>query len=76
MNKSADHITLDCETADRITLLNLKQYRKYLKEELTQWRENPRTEDNPTGYWLHPDDVIGNSNVIDALNTVIDRFGD
>ena len=59
MTKRFGPITLDAEAADRITLLNLKEYRNYLKQELTEWRKNPRTDDNPTGYWLHPEDVVG-----------------
>jgi hypothetical protein len=65
---------LDGETADRITALNLKDYRKYLKKELADWKKNPRTEDNPTGYWLHPEDVTGNIRRIEALNLIIKDF--
>jgi hypothetical protein len=74
MNKRIGPITLDGETADRITLLNLKEYKSYLTKELTAWRKNPRTEDNPTGVWLHPEDVVGNSVAITALNTIIKHF--
>ena len=49
MNKRIGPIILDGETADRITLLNLKDYRNYLTKELAEWRKNPRTEDNPEG---------------------------
>jgi hypothetical protein len=74
MNKRIGPITLDGETADRITLLNLKDYRNYLKQELINWRKNPRTDDNPTGYWLHPEDVVGNGAAINALNLIIKHF--
>jgi hypothetical protein len=67
-------ITLDGETADRITLLNLKNYKSYLSKELTEWRKNPRTEDNPNGVWLHPEDVVGNGAAINALNLIIKHF--
>ena len=76
MNKRIRPITLDGETADRITLLNLKEYRSYLTKELTAWRKNPRTEDNPDGVWLHPEDVTGNTVAINALNLIIRHFGD
>ena len=69
-------IILDGETADRITLLNLKEYKSYLTKELTAWRKNPHTEDNPTGVWLHPDDVIGNTVAINALSLIIKHFGE
>lgn len=74
MSKRVGPITLDGEAADRITLLNLKEYRNYLKKELADWKKNPRSDDNPTGYWLHPDDVGNNMRVIDALNTVIKQY--
>ncbi len=75
MSKRVGPITLDGEAANCITLLTLKEYRGYLKKELADWKKNPRSEENPTGYWLHPDDVGNNMRVIDALNTVIKQFG-
>ena len=75
MSKRIVPITLDGETADRITLLNLKEYRSYLTKELTAWRKNPRTEDNPNGVWLHPEDVTGNTVAINALNLIIKHYG-
>jgi hypothetical protein len=75
MSKRIGPITLDGETADRITLLNLKEYKSYLTKELTAWRKNPRTEDNPDGVWLHPEDVTGNTVTINALNLLIKHFG-
>jgi hypothetical protein len=67
---------IDGETADRITSLNLKDYRAYLKKELAQWKKNPKTETNPDGYWLHPEDVAGNIRAIEALSLVIKHFGE
>ena len=74
MSKRIGPITLDADTADRITVLNLKEYRGYLKKELTEWKKNPRTDTNPGGFWLHPEDVAKNTQVIEALNTVIRQF--
>lgn len=74
MSKRVGPITLDGEAANRITLLNLKEYRSYLKKELADWKKNPRTDENPTGYWLHPDDVGNNIRVIEALNLVIKQY--
>ena len=74
MSKRVGPITLDGDAADRITVLNLKEYRSYLKKELSEWKKNPRTEDNPGGYWLHPEDVGINMRVIDALNVVIKQY--
>ena len=67
-------LTIDSEIADRITALNLKDYRAYLKKELAQWKKNPKTEDNPAGHWLHPEDVSGNIRRIEALNLIIRDF--
>ena len=72
----AKKIELDGETADKITLLNLKDYRKYLKAELKTWRENPKTDSNPDGIWLHPEDVAENTRAIEALNLIIRHFGE
>ena len=76
MNKAKHkpHQWIDGETADRITSLNLKDYRAYLKKELAQWKKNPKTEDNPDGHWVHPDDVSGNILRIEALNLIIKDF--
>jgi hypothetical protein len=74
MSKRVGPITLDGEAADRITVLTLKEYRSYLKKELSDWRKNPRSEDNPGGYWLHPEDIGINMRVIDALNVVIKQY--
>lgn len=71
MTKRIGPITLDGETADRITLLNLKEWRSYYKKELVEWRKNPQSEDNPNGVWMHPDDVVLNTRTIDALNLLI-----
>ena len=76
MTKRIGPITLDGDTADRITVLTLKEHRGYLKKELTEWKKNPRTDTNPNGYWLHPEDVELNIRVIEALNTVIKQFGE
>ena len=75
MSKRIVPIALDGETADRITLLNLKEYRSYLTKELAEWRKNPKTETNPDGKWLHPEDVVGNGVAITALNLIIKHFG-
>lgn len=58
---------IDWETADRITLLNLKNHRDYLFTEL---------EDYKLGHFLHPDDVINNKKLIKSLDKIINYFGD
>jgi len=65
---------IDGETADRITSMNQKDYRAYLKKELKDWKKNPKTESNPDGHWLHPDDVVGNMRTIEALDLIISHF--
>ena len=76
MTKKIGPITLDSDTADRITVLTLKEYRGYLKKELAEWKKNPKSDSNPDGYWLHPEDVSGNLRTIEALNLVIKHFGE
>jgi hypothetical protein len=41
MTKRVGPITLDGEAADRITLLNLKEFRNHLKRELSDWKKIP-----------------------------------
>jgi len=65
---------IDGETADRITSMNLKDYRAYLKKELKQWKKNPKSDANPKGYWLHPEDVGINMQTIAALDLIISHF--
>jgi hypothetical protein len=65
---------IDGETADRITSLNLKDYRAYLKKEIREWKKNPKSDANPNGVWLHPEDVSGNIRRIEALNLIINDF--
>lgn len=54
------------ETANRITLLTLKEYRKYLKWELSQYKKKKMN--------LHPEDVVGNMQRIERLDLVIRDF--
>ena len=75
MTKRVGPITLDSDAADCITVLNLKEYRTYLKKELSEWKKNTRSETNPDGYWLHPEDVEINTRLVEAMNTVIKYFG-
>ena len=67
-------IELDGKTADQITVINLKDYRDYLKKELKNWKKNPNSDSNPTGYWLHPEDVGLNMQTIAALDLIIKHF--
>ena len=52
-------IELSGEAADQITVLNLKEHRKYLKK----------------GNWLHHQDVPSNAKLVEALNLIIKYFG-
>jgi hypothetical protein len=61
-------IELDFETADRITVLNMKEQVGYLKEELKKHLEE--------GNWMHPEDVYNSEHVlIPALEVLIDYYG-
>jgi hypothetical protein len=73
-SKHMPKLWIDGETADRITLTTLTDYRKYLKSELKKWKDNPKTDTNPEGYWLHSDDVAGNIRRIEALNLIIKDY--
>ena len=60
-------LEIDFETADRITVLTLKEQRKYLKKELADFKK---------GDYLHPEDVVNNTRVMQALDLVIKHYGD
>lgn len=68
-------INLDMETCNNITRLTLTDYRDYLQSELDQWHANPKDDENPDGYWLHPDDVVGNMKRIRRINLILEDFG-
>jgi hypothetical protein len=76
MSKRIGPITLDGEAADRITVLTLKEQRAYLKKELKEWKKNPKTDTNPGGVWMHPEDVSLNEIMIHHLDAVIKYFGE
>lgn len=76
MSKRIGPITLDGEAADRITVLTLKEQRTYLKKELKEWKKNPRTDSNPSGVWMHPEDVSINEIMVHHLDAVIKYFGE
>jgi hypothetical protein len=68
-------IALDMETCYSITRLTLTEYRDYLQSELDKWNANPKDDENPDGYWLHPEDVVGNMQRIKRMNKVLEDFG-
>ena len=61
-------LTLDYETADRITLLALKDHLQYLEDEVKEHEEN--------GQYMHPIDYDDSkTKLIPALKVVIDYYG-
>ena len=68
-------LELDMETANNITRLTLTDWRDYLQSELDQWNANPKTEENPDGYWLHPEDVVRNMHTIKRVDLILNDFG-
>ena len=60
-------IAIDGDTADRITVLTLKDYAKYLRKELKQFKK---------GEYLHPEDVAGNIQRIEAIELILKDFPD
>ena len=59
-------LEIDFETADRITVITLKEQRRYLKKELADFKK---------GEYLHPEDVVNNTRLIQALDQVIKYYG-
>lgn len=71
----AQGLVISWETADKIVVDSLKNQRDYLKSELRQWRKNPKTDANPGGYWLHPEDVGKNEIMIHHMDAMIAYYG-
>ena len=61
-------VYLDHETADRITVANLKSYRDSMIETLKDHHEK--------GSWLHPDDVPQLERSIEAVRIVLKDYGE
>jgi hypothetical protein len=59
-------LEIDFETADRITVICLKEQRGYLKKELKRFEK---------GEYLHPEDVVNNTRMIQSLDQVIKHYG-
>ena len=69
-------INLDMDTCNNITRLTLTDYRDMLQDELDKWNDNPHDEDeNPHGYWMHPEDVVHAGKQIKRINKVLKDFG-
>jgi hypothetical protein len=60
-------LEIDFETADRITVITLKDCRKCLKKELKSFK---------SGEYLHAEDVAGNIKLIEAIDTLLKYFGE
>jgi len=67
MSKKIGPLTIDGDTADRITVLTLKEQRKYLKKELADYKK---------GEYLHPEDVVKNGELIKHMDVLIKYFGE
>ena len=65
-------IGIDMETADRITRLTLTEQRDYLASELDKVYA---TMDSENPYWLHPDDIDINHQMIKRINSILEYFG-
>lgn len=68
-------MNIDNETADRITRLTLTEYRDRCISENVKWEANPKDEDNPNGYYLHPEDYTHNFKTVKRINKLLNDFG-
>jgi hypothetical protein len=59
-------LEIDIETAERLALISLKDHQKYIKKELKAHKK---------GAWLHPEDVVYNTKLLEALNVIIHYYG-
>lgn len=58
---------LDYDIVDAITLKGLKEHRKMLKKSLKDHFEK--------GSWMHPEDVVYNAKLVDAMTEIIEYYG-
>ena len=75
VNMENPNFLIPQEAADAITVANITEWRNYLQKELDAWEANPKNELNPDGYWMHPEDVVGNKKYIIACDLIIGAFG-
>ncbi len=61
------NVTIDWDSSDRITVMNLKKYRDSMQEHLDGALDGSR--------WLHEDDEKHHRAMIQAINFVIKDFG-
>lgn len=73
--EKAQGLIISWATADGIVVDSLKNQRDYLKSELKKWKKNPKSDANPTGYWLHPEDVSTNEIMIHHMDAIIGYYG-
>ena len=67
MKHRKHQLTIDFDTADRITVVNMKESLAYLEKELKDHVEK--------GSWLHPDDAYNSQfKLIPALKTLIKYY--
>ena len=59
-------LEIDIETAERIALVSLKDHQKYLRKEL---------KDHKKGAYLHPEDVVYNTRLLEALDLIVKYYG-
>ena len=60
-------LVIPFEVADNITLASLKDQHRYLKKETRLHLEK--------GEWLHPEDLVKNVQLINALELLIPYYG-
>jgi hypothetical protein len=55
------------EAADQITLTNLQEARRYMKDELKKHKKGD--------YWIHPEDIVNYDGYLKALDVLIPYYG-
>lgn len=65
-------LSIDFETADRITRLTLTEHRDLLQYQLDEYYA---TQDSENPKWLHPEDVDKNYLMIKKMNYILEYYG-
>jgi hypothetical protein len=58
-------LEIDIETAERLALISLKDHQKYIKKEMKNFEK---------GAYMHPEDVVYNTRLLEAWEIVVKYY--
>ena len=67
-------LKLSFEAAESITIDYLKWHRTVIQEDIDEYLKNPRSPENPSGKYLHPDDVVLYSKLVTSIDFLLENY--